>query len=88
MAIPRFRGFRNILAYSEVDGGLDGYISRNHYLDQKVKENFKEMEKARVSYELILFPCQFKDVADILETVPNLVTVINHRGLPKDIEQL
>ena len=46
------------------------------------------MEEADVTFELHLNPCQYASAADVLETVPKLRVIIDHRGTPNDIDQL
>ena len=88
--LPRFRGFRNILNWDPALGDKqwpDTEVVTNRFLDDKVKANFKALEEADVTYELHLNPLQYQSAADVLDTVPNLRVIINHRGTPNNIDQ-
>ena len=65
---------------------MDPAVTSNRFLEQKVKDNFKVMEAAGASFEFMLNPHQYKAAADVLDTVPNLVVIIDHRGFPKTVE--
>ena len=67
---------------------MDPAVTTNRLLDPKVIENFKVMADAGASFELILFPHQLREAADVLDTVPHLVTIINHRGMPSSVEEI
>ena len=66
---------------------MDPAVTSNRFLEQKVKDNFKVMEAAGASFELLLDMSQYQQAADVLDTVPNLVVIINHRGMPPTVEQ-
>lgn len=83
--LDKFRGYRNIMNYDEA---MDPEVTSNQFLEDEVKANFKVMEKEDVAFELILNPHQYQAAADVLDTVPNLRVVINHRGFPATHEQL
>ena len=85
--LPRFRGFRNILNWDEgAEVNMDPEVTTNRFTEEKVKENFKVMEAADVSFEFMLNPHQYQVAADVLDTVPNLRVIIDHRGFPKTVE--
>ena len=85
--LARFRGFRNILNWDEgAEVNMDPEVTTNRFTEEKVKENFKVMEAADVSFEFMLNPHQYQVAADVLDTVPNLRVIIDHRGFPKTVE--
>ena len=67
---------------------MDPAVTSNRFLEQAVKDNFKVMEQAGASFEFMLNPHQYQQAADVLDTVPNLVVIIDHRGFPKTVEQI
>ena len=59
--LARWRGFRNMLNWDE--GGktiMDPAIKSNPFANQVVKDNFKAMEAAGASFELLLNISQYK----------------------------
>lgn len=87
--LSRFRGFRNILNWDEgAPINMDPEVKTNRFLEEKVRANFKVMEAEDVSFEFMLNPHQYAVGADVLDTVPNLRVIIDHRGFPKTVEQL
>ena len=67
---------------------MDPAVTSNRFLEQAVKESFKVMKTAGESFEFMLNPHQYQQAADVLDTVPNLVVIIDHRGFPKTVEQV
>ena len=87
--LPRFRGFRNILNWDEgAEVNMDPEVKTNRFLEEKVRANFKVMEAEDVSFEFMLNPHQYAVGADVLDTVPKLRVIIDHRGFPMNVEQL
>ena len=87
--IPRFCGFRNILCWDEDAAvNMDPEVTTNRFLEEKVRANFKVMESEDVTFELLLNPHQYQVAVDVLDTVPKLRVIIDHRGFPSTIEQV
>ena len=59
----------------------DKTITKNVFSEQIVKDNFKKIEAAGASFDLMMEPCQYKDVFECLETVPDLTIILGHRGV-------
>merc|ERR1711997_331004 len=77
--LPRFRGFRNILNWDEgAEVNMDPEVTTNRFTEDKVRDNFKVMEKENVSFEFMLNPHQYKVAGDVLDMVPNLRVIIDH----------
>ena len=46
------------------------------------------MEAAGGSFDLLLNVPQYQEAADVLDTVPNLTVILDHRGWPTSIDEL
>ena len=81
--LPRWRGFRQLLNYdpNAQRPALDKTITKNVFGDQIVKDNFKRLEAAGGSFDLMMETCQYDDVFEPLETVPDLTIILCHRGI-------
>ena len=84
--LKSFRGFRELLNFGDPEvKGTDPAVKSNRFLEQMTKTNLKAMEAAGVSFDLHFDPHQYQQAADVWDTVPNLITIIDHRGCPKNV---
>ena len=81
--LPRWRGFRQMVNYDEnaVKKSVDKRITKNLFGEQIVRENFKRLEAAGGSFDLMMEAYQYKEVFETLETVPDLKIILCHRGI-------
>ena len=86
--LNRWRGFRDMLNWNIQGDHKDPLIVTDPFLNQVVKDNFKAMEAAGATFDLQLFISQYSEAADVLDTVPNLTVIIDHRGWPDNFEDL
>ena len=66
----------------------DTTIKTNPFLNPVVLNNLKAMEAAGASFDVLLNISQYLQFAAVLETVPNLTVIINHRGWANSIQAL
>jgi len=82
-AYPNMRGIRQIISYLPTRPELS-FATTNLLDDPKWRENFATFEELGLSFDLMLYPEQMQQAAELFAENPNVPVVINHLGSPYD----
>ncbi len=82
---PNMRGIRHMLNY-EKDPALR-FTDCDHLMsDGNWQRGFRLLAKYNLSFDLQIWPWQMEEAAQLARKIPDVPIVLNHTGMPKDLD--
>ncbi len=82
---PNMRGIRHMLNYEE-DPALR-FTDHEHLMsDPEWQRGFRLLAKYNLSFDLQIWPWQMEEAAQLAKKIPDVPIVLNHTGMPKDLD--
>lgn len=83
-AYAGMRGIRQIISHLPARPEIS-FVAHNLLDDPLWRENFGKMADHDLSFDLMLYPEQMQQAAELFADTPNVPVVINHLGSPYDV---